>query len=86
MIYQQSRVQEEIDRVIGAERAPCHDSDAGRMPLTEAVICEVQRLNTILPLGVPHGALQVTYLLLLLATRISFIHSFSFFLSFIIQL
>ncbi|EFX85499.1 phm, putative ecdysteroid 25-hydroxylase, ecdysone biosynthesis [Daphnia pulex] len=57
----QERIHEEIERVVGQldqGRIPCYATDARRMPWTEATICEVQRLKTILPLGVPHGTLQ----------------------------
>jgi hypothetical protein len=30
-----------------------------RLPMTEAAIMEVQRIKNILPLGVPHGTVQV---------------------------
>ncbi|KAI9561435.1 phm [Daphnia sinensis] len=56
----QSQIHEEIERVIGDKegRIPCYATDAKRMPWTEAVMCEVQRIKTILPLGVPHGTLD----------------------------
>ena len=66
--------------MIGYERSPCYSSDSGRMPLTEAVVCEVQRINTILPLGVPHGALKVIYAINSIRDSNLFIHSFFFLL------
>ncbi len=54
----QTSVQEEIDGVVGGQRM-VSISDMSRLPLTEAVIMEVQRVRNILPLGVPHGTLQV---------------------------
>ena len=59
----QGKIHDEIDLILNGEldgeRMPCYATDADRMPWTEAVICEVQRIKTILPLGVPHGTLDV---------------------------
>ncbi|XP_035315954.1 cytochrome P450 2D27 isoform X2 [Cricetulus griseus] len=49
----QSRVQQEIDDVIGKVRHP-EMADQARMPYTNAVIHEVQRFGDIVPLNVPH--------------------------------
>ncbi|XP_040263277.1 cytochrome P450 2D14-like [Bufo bufo] len=49
----QSKVQEEIDQVIGRERKPTM-GDALQMPYTYAVIHEVQRCGDIAPLALPH--------------------------------
>ncbi|XP_027259931.1 cytochrome P450 2D27 isoform X1 [Cricetulus griseus] len=49
----QSRVQQEIDDVIGKIRRP-EMADQARMPYTNAVIHEVQRFGDIVPLNVPH--------------------------------
>lgn len=63
VFFFKTQIHEEIDRVVGEDgkRAGtlCYATDAQRMPWTEAVICEVQRIKTILPLGVPHGTLDV---------------------------
>ncbi|XP_069823405.1 cytochrome P450 2D14-like [Dendropsophus ebraccatus] len=49
----QSKVQEEIDQVIGRERKPTM-GDVLQMPYTNAVIHEVQRCGDIIPLALPH--------------------------------
>nr|XP_048300988.1 cytochrome P450 2D20-like [Myodes glareolus] len=49
----QSRVQQEIDEVIGQVRRP-EMADQARMPYTNAVIHEVQRFGDIVPTNVPH--------------------------------
>ncbi|XP_075689727.1 cytochrome P450 2D17-like isoform X2 [Rhinoderma darwinii] len=49
----QSKVQEEIDQVIGRERKPTME-DVLQMPYTNAVIHEVQRCGDIIPLALPH--------------------------------
>ncbi|XP_056379789.1 cytochrome P450 2D15-like [Hyla sarda] len=49
----QSKVQEEIDEVIGRERTPTM-GDVLQMPYTNAVIHEVQRCGDVVPLAMPH--------------------------------
>ncbi|KAH7942224.1 hypothetical protein HPB49_022204 [Dermacentor silvarum] len=46
----QARVQQEIDEVVGTERAPTWE-DRQRMPYTLACICELERWKTLSPLG-----------------------------------
>ena len=49
----QSRVQKELDDVTGGNRFP-RMSDKPNLPYTEAVLCEIQRISTIVPLAIPH--------------------------------
>ncbi|XP_062887515.1 cytochrome P450 2D20-like isoform X2 [Mobula hypostoma] len=55
----QSRVHEEIDRVIGKGRRPRLE-DREKMPFTNAVIHETQRLGNILPISLPHQTYRDT--------------------------
>uniref|UniRef100_A0AAU7NIQ6 Cytochrome p450 n=2 Tax=Pyraloidea TaxID=37573 RepID=A0AAU7NIQ6_MARVT len=55
----QDRIHEEIDRVVGSGRLPNLD-DRNKMPFTEACIREAMRVDTLVPLGVPHRATQPT--------------------------
>ncbi|XP_038073303.1 cytochrome P450 2J6-like isoform X2 [Patiria miniata] len=57
----QTRVQKDIDRVVGRNRLP-RLSDKPELPYVEAVISEVQRLGNIAPLGVPHKCTEDTTL------------------------
>ncbi|GAB6030774.1 hypothetical protein CHUAL_007622 [Chamberlinius hualienensis] len=49
----QQKVQNEIDRVIGRERQPSYN-DRLNMPYTEAIILEVHRIVSLIPLSLPH--------------------------------
>ena len=49
------QVQEEIDSVVGRNRLP-KLTDRPQLPYTDAVIHEVSRMCTVLPLSVPHCA------------------------------
>jgi cytochrome P450 len=53
----QSKVREEIFRVVGKERLPSL-SDKQLMPYTEATMLEIQRLGNIAPFGLPHSTYQ----------------------------
>ncbi|XP_072049222.1 cytochrome P450 2J4-like [Amphiura filiformis] len=55
----QSRVQDEIDSVVGRKSFPKVND---KLPFTEATIMEVQRIASIVPLGVPHIAATDTTL------------------------
>ena len=52
----QTRVQEEIDRVLG-DRAPALE-DRAQLSYTEATIMEIQRVAAIAPMAVPHRAME----------------------------
>ncbi|NXT19547.1 CP2D3 protein, partial [Syrrhaptes paradoxus] len=57
----QSKVQAEIDKVIGRERPPTME-DQEHMPYTNAVVHEVQRYADIVPAGLPHMTYRDTEL------------------------
>ncbi|OPJ69003.1 cytochrome P450 2D14 [Patagioenas fasciata monilis] len=57
----QSKVQAEIDKVIGRERSPTME-DQVSMPYTNAVIHEVQRCGDVIPIGLPHKTYRDTEL------------------------
>ena len=49
----QARVQAELDAVVGENRLPSYE-DHPRLPYTEAVLAEVWRFSSFVPLAVPH--------------------------------
>ncbi|XP_014674506.1 PREDICTED: cytochrome P450 2U1-like [Priapulus caudatus] len=57
----QSKVQEELDRVIGRSRLPCLNDQASLL-YTQATLFEVFRRSSVVPLGVFHAAVKETTL------------------------
>ncbi|XP_038051670.1 cytochrome P450 2J6-like [Patiria miniata] len=55
----QVQVQKELDDVTGRNRLP-RIADKPELPYTEAVLCEIHRLETIAPLSVPHASTEDT--------------------------
>ncbi|KAM6105670.1 cytochrome P450 2C19-like [Pterocles gutturalis] len=55
----QEKVQEEIDRVVGRSRKPCV-ADRTQMPYTDAVVHEIQRFISLIPLALPHTVTKDT--------------------------
>ncbi|XP_020834964.1 cytochrome P450 2F2-like isoform X2 [Phascolarctos cinereus] len=54
------KIQEEIDTVVGRDRLPCLQ-DRDNLPYTNAVIHEIQRFISVLPMGLPHILTQDTH-------------------------
>ncbi|XP_009082611.1 PREDICTED: cytochrome P450 2C8-like, partial [Acanthisitta chloris] len=55
----QEKVQEEIDQVVGRSRKPCV-ADRPQMPYTDAVVHEIQRFISLIPLALPHTVAKDT--------------------------
>ncbi|KAG8245236.1 hypothetical protein J6590_005546 [Homalodisca vitripennis] len=55
----QRKMQEEIDRVLGRSRKPVLE-DKAQMHYTMAVLNEVERINSVSPLGLPHSCSKDT--------------------------
>ncbi|XP_049797832.1 probable cytochrome P450 304a1 [Schistocerca nitens] len=53
----QKRVQQELDSIIGPSRLP-NLNDRPNLPYTEATLRETMRFQTLLPIGIPHLALD----------------------------
>lgn len=53
------KIQEEIDQVVGRSRKPCV-ADRSQMPYTDAVVHEIQRFITLIPLALPHTVTKDT--------------------------
>ncbi|XP_057884770.1 cytochrome P450 2C19 isoform X3 [Melospiza georgiana] len=55
----QEKIQEEIDQVVGRSRKPCV-ADRSQMPYTDAVVHEIQRFISLIPLALPHTVTKDT--------------------------
>ncbi|XP_038079209.1 cytochrome P450 2J6-like [Patiria miniata] len=58
----QARVQKELDDATCRNRMP-RIADKPELPFTEAVLCEIQRINTVVPMAIPHLCSEDTTLM-----------------------
>lgn len=49
----QAKVRKEMDHVVGRDRLPTL-ADRNKLPYTEAVIAEIQRISNVAPIGIAH--------------------------------
>uniref|UniRef100_A0A4X2K4C2 Cytochrome P450 family 2 subfamily B member 6 n=1 Tax=Vombatus ursinus TaxID=29139 RepID=A0A4X2K4C2_VOMUR len=59
-LVEELRKSQEIDWIIGKNHSP-ELQDRAKMPYTDAVIHEIQRLSDLLPLGIPHMVTEGTF-------------------------
>lgn len=59
LLLHTERVREELRRELGAGRAPSL-GDRARLPYTDAVLHEAQRLLALVPMGMPHALTRTT--------------------------
>ncbi|XP_031781543.1 cytochrome P450 306a1 isoform X2 [Nasonia vitripennis] len=57
---EQAKIQEEISNVVGEKEPNLEDRPS--MPRLEAAIMEVQRLRSVVPIGIPHGTTEDTHI------------------------
>ncbi|NWY44742.1 CP2CL protein, partial [Sylvia atricapilla] len=55
----QEKIQEELDQVVGRSRKPCV-ADRTQLPYTDAVVHEIQRFISLVPLALPHTVTKDT--------------------------
>lgn len=55
----QTKVQQEIDAV--TQGNPISLEQMCSLPLTEASLCEAQRIRSVVPVGIPHGTIMETH-------------------------
>uniref|UniRef100_A0A8D2N085 unspecific monooxygenase n=1 Tax=Zonotrichia albicollis TaxID=44394 RepID=A0A8D2N085_ZONAL len=59
LLLKYPKIQEEIDQVVGRSRKPCV-ADRSQMPYTDAVVHEIQRFISLVPLALPHTVTKDT--------------------------